>query len=87
MNHGWYTPGFYPYGGFALLGNFLMLALLITLLILFVAWLVRSLGKNPSAMTQALKKDIALEIARERYAKGEIDLNQFQEIKKNLELG
>lgn len=84
MNHGWYTPNF-PYGGLAMLGNFLMFALLLALLVLFVVWLVRSLSRNPLTTVQTLKNDPALEIARERYAKGEIDLNQFQEIKKNLE--
>lgn len=85
MNHGWYTPNFHPYSGFALLGNFLIFALMLALLILLIVWLVRSLGRSPLTLTQTPKNNGALEIARERYAKGEIDLNQFQEIKKNLE--
>jgi len=72
MGYGYNMPGF------GLLGLFFMLlwwAFVVTLLVLGVRWLMRQTRGGSSS---------ALDIARERYAKGEIDKKEFEEKKKEL---
>lgn len=48
--------------------------------IFFVVWAVRRFGQNPSMGGGSN----ALDIAKARYAKGEISHEEFEKIKKNL---
>jgi len=51
------------------------------LLVAFIVWIVREVGgKN----THSRPESSALEILKERYAKGEIDKKEFEDKKKDL---
>lgn len=56
------------------------------LLILAIVWLVRALdlGSGAGGHRDA-NRDDALEVLRERYARGEIDREEFQDRKRDLE--
>ena len=60
-------------------GGFFMILFWIGLIIL-IAWVVMKIVKGNSTET----KNVALDIARERYAKGEIAKEEFEQIKKDL---
>jgi len=58
---------------------------LIALIVLLVIWAVRAISKShdtnlPAAPATRSERDNACEIARTRYAKGEIDKEQYDEI-------
>lgn len=62
-----------------------LLALLVLGLIVLVGVLVVRLLRSPAQdKTSQPTPDRALEIARERYARGEIDQAEFETLKKNL---
>ncbi len=56
--------------------------------ILLIVWLVRRYGGAPSGSYAGTATtppgNTALDIARERYARGEITREQFEEIKRNI---
>lgn len=63
----------------------LMMALMVLFwggLIILVVWAILRLTRNHK--TQAPGKQDALAIARERYARGEITREQFEQLKKDL---
>ena len=49
-----------------------------------IIWGVVALVRHNSSTPDTSQKSTPLEIAKERYAKGEISKEQFEEIKKNL---
>ncbi len=53
-----------------------------TLLILVVVWAVKAAGESSNNPTEAPKT--ALDILKERYAKGEIDQQEFEQKRKVL---
>ncbi len=57
--------------------NLVMGLLTVAGLVALVVWIVRGFGRRQTA-------DAPLEIARTRYARGEITQAEFEEIKKNL---
>jgi len=57
--------------------NWIILVLLVTGVIVFIFWLVKSTDSSRP------KKD-SMDIARERYAKCEISREEFKQIKKDL---
>lgn len=64
-----------------LFGGGIMMLVFWVLLVLFIVWIVREVsGKN----TRSRSESDALEILKERYAKGEIDKKEFEEKKKDL---
>ena len=58
-----------------------MMVVFWVLLVVFIVWIVREVGgKNSSPRSNSS----ALEILKERYAKGEIDKEEFESKKKDL---
>jgi len=53
-------------------------------IIALIVWGVVALVKHSSSTSDTSHKLDPLEIARERYAKGEINKEEYEEIKKNL---
>ena len=49
-----------------------------------IVWGIIALAKRDSSVSNTSQKRDPLEIAGERYAKGEISKEEFEEIKKNL---
>jgi putative membrane protein len=63
---------------FAMIFNFLMLALVIIGLVVVIAWVARKIkGDNGKVLRP-------LNIAKERFARGEISKQELEEIKRNL---
>ena len=77
MWHGYWMG---DWGWLALLLNALFWAVIISLII----WLVVRMSRHGYWMHEAQDSQKALDIAKERYAKGEIDHEEFEKIKKNL---
>ncbi|OGE77806.1 MAG: hypothetical protein A2751_02005 [Candidatus Doudnabacteria bacterium RIFCSPHIGHO2_01_FULL_46_14] len=71
MGFGYYQP-------FGALGMILSWVVIIAVIALIVRWVARANGKLPGTNT-------ALDILKERYAKGEIGKHEFEEKKKDLE--
>lgn len=77
---GWWGPGFSPWWG---IGMVLFWALAIGGLVWLVVWLMRQApAQAPGAGPRAPG---ALDILRERYARGEIDREQFEQMKRDIE--
>lgn len=72
--------GFNSYSGFGWFGGMFMMIIFWVGLILLIAWLVRELSGGRR------EKDghRALDILKERYARGEIDKKEYEEKKKEL---
>ena len=65
-------------------GGGIMMLVFWVLLIAFIVWIVREVsGKNTHSHSGSSGSD-ALEILKERYAKGEIDKQEFEQKKKDL---
>ena len=76
MMYGW--PGTGVVGG--ILGVIGML-LFWALIILGIVWLVKAVSRSGS---HPVEHESALDIARKRYARGEITKEQFEQIKRDL---
>lgn len=63
------------------LGGGLMMILFWAVIILFIVWIVKEVGRNDSGKTSSKS---ALDILKERYANGEIDKTEFEEKKRDL---
>ncbi len=73
------------YGGWGLADDLLWALLLLGLIALVAVLIIRLLRSPSNGKAGALvDADRALEIARERYAKGEISQAEFETLKKNL---
>ena len=76
MMHGWGMS--WGWGG-------MLFQLLFWLVIIFlIVWGVKQLAERSHNSNQLTRKDNALEILRERYAKGEIDKQEFESKKRDL---
>lgn len=87
MMHGWYGPGnSWMMGGnywwMGLIGMVIQLLFWIGIIYLAVRLLRTYLPRNN---TPAKIEDNALSIVRERYARGEIDSEQYNKLKQELE--
>ncbi len=51
------------------------------LILIAIVYVILNLGKNPSTSS----KESALEVLKQRYARGEIDKKEFEERKKDIE--
>lgn len=79
LNGGWY--------GHTLFGGFFMIIVWVAV-ILFVVWVVREFSSGNRKGGEGGGTDrgkTALDILKERYAKGEIEKREFEEKKKDLE--
>lgn len=61
--------------------NFLFFLLIIIGVVLLVWWLIRQFSAGTAPRESSSK---ALDVAKERYAKGEIDKKTFEEMKRDL---
>jgi len=64
-------------------GGGIMMVLFWAAVIIFIVWIVREVGGRNSEKNDSKSKS-ALDILKERYAKGEIDKKEFEEKKKDL---
>ncbi len=80
---GWW----YGYGpGFGILGGVMMVlwwALIVVLVVALIRWLRTGTWERPEGNSR--RRGSALDILKERYAKGEIDDKEFERRKKTLE--
>ncbi len=73
--------GFGGFGTFGLIGMILNLVITVAVIVgivLLVVWLIRRVGQN--GFTNAANEESPREIAQQRYARGEITRDQYQEI-------
>jgi len=79
-------PGMMGWGyGMGWLGPAVMILFLVTMILLIV-FLARGLSSSSRhTIHGAMQEDSALEILRKRYARGEINKEEFEEKKKSLE--
>ncbi|MCL4377943.1 MAG: SHOCT domain-containing protein, partial [Actinobacteria bacterium] len=83
MMMGWPMMGFGG-GGFGILGmilNFIFFVAIIIGIIFLVVWLVRRASYSSESIP---KTDVAIEILKERYARGEITKKEFEDVKKEI---
>lgn len=73
-----FSPGGYGFGGMGFIFMVFWWVLIIAVVILIVRWLM---GKSRGADHRSRS---ALELLKERYARGEIDKKEFEEKKKDL---
>ena len=73
------------FGEFALIAvlNTVFLILVIVAVLLGIRWLIRQ-SNNDRRPPAGPADDSALELLRQRYARGEIDATEFEERKRNL---
>ncbi len=85
MNYYGHDMGFFGVAGW--IGALLMILFMVTLVIL-VIWAITSL-LSPSRHTPSHTphEDSAIRILRERYARGEIDTDQYEQARRTLEGG
>ena len=79
--------GFGAFGLIAVVWFVLSIAftvLLVALVILGIRWLVRSLNSSSPAASSPTAEDAALAVLRERFARGEIDADEFVQRRRTL---
>ena len=75
--------GFFGAGGFIwMIFIFIFVLAIIVGIILLIVWLVKRV--NHSSETSRLDSSNALEILKQRYAKGEISKKEYENIKKDI---
>ena len=77
MGYGHY--GFYPLGWVVML---VVWAVIIGIIVLLAIWLFRQAAP---ALTPPASRPRALEILKERYARGELSREQYEEMKREIE--
>ena len=78
--------GFGPFGGFGWIFMILWWVLIVAGIVALVRWIAgQSRGGTSGGSTGLTTGKSALDILKERYAKGEIDKKEFEERKKDLE--
>ena len=84
-NQGWHMgPGMMGDGGMGWFGGIFMIVfwiLILVSLVFFIKWLIQSTGSGRAGGGSSNR---ALEILKERYARGEIDQVEFETMKMNL---
>jgi putative membrane protein len=82
IHHGWWGWGSGAWGMGA--WGWIAMALLWVLVILGIVWLVRQL-LPPQGGRRAATEDRALEVLRERFARGEIDAEEYESRRRALQ--
>ena len=77
--HGGMMDGF---GGFGMFFGFIFMLLFFVGSVFLIVWIVRQLAPGGTSLTSSGSN--ALEILKERFAKGEISKDEFAEMKKEL---
>ncbi|MBU4294028.1 MAG: SHOCT domain-containing protein [Actinobacteria bacterium] len=77
---GWPMMGFGGFGGIGMIFDFIFFVLIVIGAILLIVWLVRKTGYSVADKTSTR----SLEILKERYAKGELTKEQYENMKKEL---
>ncbi|HEV8545060.1 MAG TPA: SHOCT domain-containing protein [Candidatus Limnocylindrales bacterium] len=87
------TPDPFPFGGFDGVGGLFVLLIflawlifvggLITLIVLAIRWLLRNTGDGLHAPDRR-PEDTAMATLRERFARGEIDSDEFEQRRRGL---
>jgi putative membrane protein len=77
MMDGWY------FGGWMMAAWALVFIIFWAAVITLIIWAIRKFSNRDSGMTSSVRQT-PLEIARERYAKGEITKEQFEQLKRDL---
>lgn len=77
-----------PYDGYSMMGSYWWIGGIIQLvvwigIVWLIVWAIKRFTKGVSIRNE--DNDLALKIARERFAKGEITKEQFDEIKQGLQ--
>lgn len=72
--------------GFGIVFMFLFWALIILGIVVAIRWLIRESQARPEQVGRTLPHDkTPLEIVQERYARGEIDREEYEQKKRDLE--
>jgi putative membrane protein len=80
MMRGWPMIGFGGFGGIGMIFGFIFFIAIVIGVILLIVWLVRRSGYSVADKTSTR----SLEILKERYAKGELSKEQYENMKKEL---
>ena len=75
------------FGGFwlmAFLLNVAFVMVIVAAVVLGVRWLVRNVNTPPAGGHAAAREDSALAVLRERFARGEIDADEFEQRRRTL---
>jgi putative membrane protein len=78
----WFPGSYGP--GFMLIGMIFWILVIIGVVLLIV-WLVNQNKTNTVSRAQNQNSDSAMEILKQRYAKGEITDDEFEDMKRKLE--
>jgi len=78
----WGWPGMMGFGGFGMIFGFIFCVAIILGIIFFIVWLVKGFGSANTDKTGTR----SLEILKERYVKGEITKEQYENMTKDLGL-
>jgi putative membrane protein len=75
------------YDGWGMMGGWWFMLLLTILLIVGIVWLVRAVGANSTTRrhSDAPPRQTPEEILQERYARGEIDRDEYEERRQGLQ--
>jgi len=73
----------YGYGGWGW-GGMLLMGIFWVVVIGLIIWGITRMGRHSYVTHSGQSSNNALDIAKERYAKGEIDQQEFDKLKKNL---
>ena len=75
--------------GPGMMGGFLFMLLLLIAAVILVVWIVKMMspqqGGSERTSAEAPVKEDAVELARKRYARGEISKEEFEQIKIDLQ--
>lgn len=80
MMRGWPIMGFGGFGGIGMIFGFIFFILIVIGVVFLIVWLVRR--SSYSATDRTGTKSI--ELLKERYAKGEVTKEQYENMKKDL---
>ena len=79
---------YYPYEQ-NMMGNFgsaaVLMFLMMIIFVVIITWVILRVMNKPEIKTSDSSAASTLEILKMRYAKGDIDENQFKAMKKNIE--